>query len=291
MKKVLLFGEIIWDVYPEEKCIGGAPFNFASHLTQLGVNSSLITAVGADEMGEWAKCELAQRHIEGFFSTAAEKYPTGYCLVTLDNKGKPNYELVQNVAYDHIEYSKEQLAELLGHDYDVFYFGTLAQRAAKSHNTLRNILETIPFREIFCDVNVRKPFCSLEAIRTCFEYASILKISREELPYIFEMLLIDEKYTGIPEMDMRAICRHFPKIHFLILTLDSDGAAVYDTVDNRCYFHSALKVDVVSTVGAGDSFGAAFLAAYLNEKMPSECLQAAIERSAYVVSHREAVPQ
>ena len=291
MKKVLSFGEIIWDIYAEEKCIGGAPLNFAAHLAQLGVKSSLLTAVGADEMGERAKQELGERGVEGIFSEAAGKYSTGYCLVTLDDSGKPNYELMQDVAYDHIACSTEQITKLTERNYDAFYFGTLAQRAAESRNTLLHILETIAFGEIFCDVNVRRPFCSLSTMKTCFEHATILKISREELPYIFETLLPNEGYEGIPEIDMRAICRHFPKIRFLVLTLDSDGGAVSDAAKDRYYFQPALKVNVVSTVGAGDSFSAAFLAAYLQGKTPAECLQAAIKLSAYVVSHREAVPQ
>lgn len=279
--KLVTFGEIVWDVYPDRRCIGGAPLNFAAHAAALGAEAYLVSAVGDDELGQAAR-EALHRFGVHDETVATVAYPTGQCRVTLDAAAVPQYCLLDEVAYDHLPAVTEPPVA------DALVFGTLIQRSENNRRVLQQLLAAGQFGEVFCDVNLRAPYYDTHSVEFCLQSATMLKISREELPALASLVFGDAlaDYTA----EARRLATRYPQLRMIIITLDNEGAYVLDTVSGREYRRAAEPVTVVSTVGAGDSFGAAFLVTYFQTHCPKTALEAAVRRSAYVVAHAEAVP-
>ena len=151
--KIIVFGEIIWDVYENERTIGGAPFNFAANLGHLGDDAYLISAVGEDELGKEAFAWLLRHRVKPDL-VQTNRYDTGRCLVTLEGSGIPRYQVLRDVAYDHITADERLLEKVRMLRPEALYFGTLCQRG-NSAEALKALLSSYPFREIFCDINIR----------------------------------------------------------------------------------------------------------------------------------------
>ncbi|MBR3965615.1 MAG: carbohydrate kinase [Clostridia bacterium] len=281
--KILSFGEIIWDVYPDKKCIGGAPLNFAAHAANEGAEVSLLSAVGYDELGMDA-LEIIKKHgVDISLVAVKAAYPTGRCTVTLSERGVPSYKIEENTAYDVIPEPEESKLK----EFDAFAFGSLALRMENNRQTVRKLLERNIAKEIFVDINLRAPFYSKENVVFCLENATILKISDEELQNV-ALTAFGEKLDN--EAAIERILNEFENIKLLILTCGADGSLAYDTENGDVFRCEPKRVEVVSTVGAGDSYGAAFLVSYLSGKTVPECLRRATEVSADVVSRAEALP-
>lgn len=284
--KAIVFGETIWDVFPEEQVIGGAAFNFAAHSSHLGDETYLISAVGKDELGKEAYAKATRHGIKTELIQENE-YPTGACIVTLDEKGIPSYNVLRDVAYDHISADDEMIGKIRDIHADTFYFDTLIQRCEESRRSLVRILDTCEFSEIVCDVNLRKDCFDRDSLSLCMEKATIVKISDEEGHFLYELGLLDADNTDLP----RAVAARYPNVKLVVYTLGGDGSVVLDTASGILYESGKpAKVKVVSTVGAGDCFGATFVSTYLNGGSIPDAIRAATERSNIVVSHREAVP-
>lgn len=288
MSKILSFGEIIWDVYPQKRVIGGAPLNFAAHASLCGAESALISAVGDDELGRAAIGALREYGVrDGYVGVAGA--PTGQCLVTLDERSVPTYRVLSDVAYDLVTLSDAQMGAIRSERFDAFYFGSLSQRALVSRGTLRKLLEVCSFGVVFCDVNLRPGCYSAETVRYCLSNATVIKISAEEEPLLREMGMYGS--VADPLSISQAICARYPKIGTVILTLGKDGSFLYERESGKGFRQPAIGDTVVSTVGAGDSFSAAYLVARLAGKSVEECLRRAAEVSGFVVAHTEAVPR
>lgn len=279
--KVLSFGEVLWDIYPDEKFIGGAPLNFAAHFSQCGGEAYLCSAVGRDELGDTTVKSVQDLGVCTKYLTRSEK-PTGRCLVTLDEMRVPHYDLLDCVAYDDIA-----LPNNAGDSFDVLYFGTLSLRHEKNRETLCRIIEKMHFGEIFVDVNIRKPYISRETAMVAVNHATILKISDEELSLFAELCGFS---TKTPEKIAAEIFDKHPNVSLVLITMGGDGAIAYSAKTKTATFRPAEKVDVVSTVGAGDSFSASFLKCRLDGKSLDECLAFAVKVSGFVVSKMQAVP-
>ena len=185
--KILSFGEILWDIYPDRKCIGGAPLNFAAHLAKHGERVYMLSAVGDDALGHEAIACLGKWGCSAKYVSVLKDRPTGCCLVTLDEQSVPGYELLPDVAYDHIP------LKTVSDRFDLLYFGTLALRSDENFAVLKRLLRENAFPEILVDVNVRAPFCSKASVRFSAERATVLKISAEELPVVADYLEIPYK--------------------------------------------------------------------------------------------------
>ena len=284
--KAVVYGETIWDVFPEEQVIGGAPFNFAAHLAHLENETYLISAVGKDELGEKALA-MAVRHGIKPDLIQENNYPTGACLVTLDEKGIPSYNVLTEVAYDHIEADNAVINTIQTLKTDMFYFNTLIQRSEESKNSLIRILNTCEFPEIMCDINLRKNCFDRDSLTLCMEKATIVKISDEEGHFLYDLGLLEKNETVLPY----AVADRYPNLKLVVYTLGKNGSVVLDTASDVLYESGKpADVKVVSTVGAGDCFGATFASEYLKGGTIPEAIRAATERSNIVVSHREAVP-
>jgi len=276
--KILSFGEIIWDVYKEDKFIGGAPLNLAAHCSKQGANSFMLSAVGNDDLGKDALNKVKSFNVKTDFISVNQEKETGKCIVTLNENGVPSYNVLTDVAYDYIK-APDNTDEL---QFDVFCFGTLALRSSENLETVKSILKNSNIRTIYCDINIRPPFFSDGTILFALENANILKISDEELHYVTNA-------CGLKEL--QDIAEKYNNLEFILLTQGEIGACVYDCKNKITYVENAPKVEVASTVGAGDSFGATFLCEYFKTNDISRSLKKAIKISAFVVSKKEAIPE
>ena len=280
--KVLSFGEIIWDVYPDEKHLGGAPLNFAAHFAKQGGEAYVLSALGDDELGNEALNKLSLWKVNAEYVSVLSGKDTGKCLVTLDKQGVPTYNIVRDSAYDYINCSS------VSDEFDALYFGTLALRNEYNRREISELIKSHSFKEIFVDVNLREPFISRESLMLCMENATVLKISDEELSAVSKILYNTEyDYKNIAT----EISKTFQNIKFIIITLGEKGSYAYDVFNKASFSCDAERVTVASTVGAGDSFSAAFLYKYMSGFDINSCLKTASRISAYVVSKTEAVPE
>lgn len=279
--KILSFGEILWDVYPDEAYIGGAPFNFAAHSVKQGGEAYMLSALGNDELGIKAKSELRKHGVLCDYVTFYDEFETGKCLVTLDENSVPSYNLLNNVAYDFIP------SENVPNIFYVLYFGTLALRSEYNFSSIKSLVKTNSFKEIFVDVNIRAPFYSEDRVRFAVENATMLKISLEELKTVGEILGInaDDYKTFAKEL-----YKNYRNLNCVIITLGPDGAYALDCKTQQDYSCGCNDVKVVSTVGAGDSFSASFLNKYLKGANLTDCLMHATRIAELVVSSAEAIP-
>lgn len=287
-KRILSVGEIIWDVYPESREIGGAPLNFASHCAICGADGLLLSAVGNDELGTEALAFLEHVGVDARFVDRVDA-PTGQCTVTLDAQGVPHYCIEPDVAYDRISLSPA-LREFVKAGVDACAFGTLIQRTPAARETVRELLRIGRFKEIFCDVNLRPNSFDAESILLCTENATVLKLSREEEPTLRQLGLYAAD-SDAPEALLHAIANRFPNLHTVLLTDGKNGAYALLRRENVILHEGAHDLGpVLSTVGAGDSFGASWLVSYLQGDAPAVSLYKAAERSGHVVARREAIP-
>lgn len=280
--KILSFGEIIWDIYDSGPVIGGAPLNFAANCAGLGAECYMLSAVGSDRLGKASLQKLKEFGVNTDFVTVSDR-PTGYCSVTLDRHKVPHYDIADDVAYDHISLGENVLRER----FDWLYFGTLAQRSGNNAASVRRLVSDGDFGGIFCDVNLRAPFFDRQSLLLCLNSAAVLKVSREELKVFTETAF----GTGVadPKAAAKLICANAPNIKALIITLDSDGAMAYDAVRRTICTKPAVKTEVVSTVGAGDGFSAAFICSYSKSRNIETALADAAVFASKVVSVKEAV--
>lgn len=277
-------GEALWDCLPEGKKIGGAPANFAYHVSQFGFDSRVISAVGQDANGEEILDVFQQRKLKSVIEQVP--YPTGTVQVTLDAVGVPQYEIKEGVAWDNIPFTDE-LRNLALRTRAVC-FGSLAQRSVVSRNTINRFLDTMPDIEgqlkIF-DINLRQNFYTKEVLCESMQRCNILKINDEELVTISRIF----GYPGIDLQDKCWILLAKYNLKMLILTCGTNGSYVF--TPGEVSFQETPKVPVADTVGAGDSFTAAFTASILNGMPVPEAHKLAVEVSAYVCTQSGAMPE
>ena len=282
--KSIIFGEVIWDVYPHKKSIGGAPFNFGAHLSLLGNEVYLITAVGKDTPGDDAITEMQKYGIETCLVTKND-FPTGQCTVTLDENKVPSYYVHDDTAYDNIHITDDMIEKIKEIDADVFYFNTLIQRNGVSKKSLLEILKKCTFKEIFCDINIREGCFDHDSLLLCMEKATTIKISDEEIHYIYDMGILDKSAITLSD-----ICKAFQNIETLVFTKGAKGSEVYDATEDKTYYSQDIpKVEVLSTVGAGDSYGATFLDSVMKGESIDEAIVKATQKSARVVASYESI--
>lgn len=276
-------GEVLWDILPEGKKLGGAPCNFAYHVGQFGLNSCAVSAVGGDELGRAIIENLDSKHIKHHIATVA--YPTGTVNVEIDANGVPQYEIRQDVAWDNIPYTAE-LERLAAHT-RVVCFGSLARRSAVSRTTIERFLDAMPTDEgrlVVFDVNLRQDFYTRATLADSLERCNVLKINDEEL-------VIVSRLFGLPGIDLDETCRTILKrynLEILILTCGVNGSYVF--TPQGVSFRPTPKVEVADTVGAGDSFTASFIASILLGRSIEEAHRKAVEVSAYVCTCHGAMP-
>ena len=276
-------GEALWDVLPEGKKLGGAPANFAYHVSQFGLNSRVVSAVGQDKLGTEILDNFREKRLQGIIETVP--YPTGTVQVTLDNEGVPCYDIKEGVAWDNIPYTEE--LDQLARQTQAICFGSLAQRSIVSRETIARFLDTMPDTpdtlKIF-DINLRQSFYTKEILCDSFSRCNVLKINDEELVTVSRLF----GYPGIDLQDKCWILLAKYNLKMLILTCGVNGSYVF--TPGHVSFVETPTVQVADTVGAGDSFTAAFTAAIIRGRSVREAHQLAVDTSAYVCTQQGAMP-
>lgn len=282
-QSVIGIGEALFDVLPEGKKLGGAPANFAYHVSQFGIESCAVSAKGDDELGKELIAELDVHHLNYQIETV--DYPTGTVQVSLDANGIPAYDIKEGAAWDNMPFTPA--LEEKAKNCTAVCFGSLAQRSEVSRNTIHRFLDTMPDEEgrykVF-DINLRQGFFTKEIITESIKRCNILKINDEELITI-------SRIFGYPGIDLQNKCWLLLgkyNLKMLILTCGVNGSYVF--TPGEVSFIETPKVEVADTVGAGDSFTGAFVASILRGKSVREAHELAVKVSAYVCTQNGAMP-
>lgn len=277
---VVGIGELLWDVLPTGKRAGGAPVNFVYHATQMGAEGYAISAVGNDVAGTEIIQELDKNHIISSYISTVE-HPTGSVMVELKD-GIPAYTIIEGVAWDHIPLTQDGI-DLMKRA-DAVCFGTLAQRAPESRETLRTLLSYMaPDALRFFDINLRQSYYSKDLIESLLEQANVFKINDEELDLLRSMYQLE----GTTEEICRQLIETYD-LRYLILTAGAEFSAVYSPTEVSTI--PTPRVKVADTVGAGDSFSGAFVYSLLTGKSLREAHQKAVEVAAFVCTESGAWP-
>ena len=278
---VVGLGEILWDVFQNEAKLGGAPANFAFHVGQFGFHTLAISAIGNDELGDKTIEQLNAKGLKSILSRV--QYPTGRVLVSLNKEGIPTYDIKENAAWDNMPFTDDMLH--VAQRCKAVCWGTLAQRSEVSRASIYKFLINTPkdCLKIF-DINLRLHFYNKDIIEQGLTYCNILKLNDDEL-------VVLSQFMDCSGLDSETICRLILErynISILILTCGTKGSYVFTA--NIKSVQNTPKVNVADTVGAGDSFTAAFCSSILKGASIVYAHRLAVEVSAYVCSQHGAMP-
>lgn len=286
--KLLSFGEILWDIVNSKEFLGGAPFNLAAHAAMCGEQCAVISCLGKDQRGVKALKEAQKMRIDCRYVLEHSIYPTGTVNAVISKSGQPEYVIHGPVAYDFIELSDSKIDEIVEYKFDVFCFGTLAQRNETSRQSLMRLLERLDksVTRIFCDVNLRQNFYSPDILKESLNACDILKLNDEEVATLAQLLFDN------PQMIVHDFCEKIScemGIEEIVVTMGEKGAAIF----NRDGFETIQghKVEVADTIGTGDAFSAIFLYKRLTGSRSFDAAMTANRVGAFVASQRGAIPQ
>ncbi len=279
---VISLGELLWDLLPQGKRVGGAPANFAYNAQENGAESYVISAVGEDDLGNELINEVEKANIKHIIQR--NTWPTSTVDVALRN-GIPEYTIVQNIAWDHIVYTDE-LADIVSKA-DAICFGTLSLRSKETHDTVLELLKhTKPGAMKFFDINIRSNYYSKDLIEALLKEATVFKLNDSELLLLRDMFDIRE--TSDDEA-----CKWFQNhydLDYVILT----GGSTFSTIiakDGESSTYTTPHVEVNDTVGAGDSFSGTFAARILEGYSLKDAHRYAVNTAAYVCTQAGAWPK
>lgn len=279
---VVGLGELLWDILPDGKKLGGAPANFIYHVCQTGINGYVISSVGDDENGQELIHELQSKQLNTAYIGVDKTKPTGTVTVALDSFGNPSYSINEQVAWDFIELTAEN--KNLMKSAHAVCFGSLAQRSDGSKNTIQKLLlNTSPDCIRVFDINLRKQYYSHETIVSSLKLANVLKINEDELKILSSLEHIEGSETEV----MNTLLGRYA-LNLIALTR-GDKDSILLTKDGISILESP-KIQVVDTVGAGDSFTAALVTGLLKGMSIREIHKSAIELSAWVCTQSGATP-
>ena len=248
-------GEILFDIYPNHKRLGGAPLNFIYHVKKLTDNGNIISRVGKDVLGNKAVNDLKHSGLSFDFIQHDNLHPTGMAIVHLDDSGIPNFKIDVDSAYDFIEMNDEN-ENLIIADTDCLYFGTLAQRSELSRKTIQSFFNR--GLKYFADLNLRQNFYNEEVLISSLKAADFIKVNYEEMHILNDVLLQNEYNT---EKVAYELMEKF-EISMITVTRGKDGSSIFE--NGKRYDHSNVDVKVVDTTGAGDAFAAVLCVGYLH---------------------------
>jgi len=263
-KTVLALGEILWDILPAERLLGGAPANFCHRLRQLGVNARMVSRVGEDQLGHDLLAGLEALDFDLSLVQRDPLHPTGTVDVTLSSDGEPTYVINTRVAYDYLEPTPDLLKAAASTN--LICFGTLVQRSEKARSTVCAILDAAPQATKFLDINLRKNCYSADTVRRSLERADILKLNTIEVGVIADLLNISAQ---TPHEFAAHIIEQF-KVDTVLVTLGANGVYAASSHGESCTV-PGVSISVVDTIGSGDSFAAGFVYKRLLSAPLEEC--------------------
>ena len=287
MNKPLIvgLGEIVWDCLPQGRKLGGAPVNFAYHCARLGAESYPVSAVGKDALGEETLAACRSYGLDTSYIQRSE-LPTSRVLVSLDAAGVPCYEIVEGVAWDALS-ADPGVLDLVSRA-DAICWGSLAQRSEISRRSVQSVLAAAgPSCLKVFDINLRQHFYSRDVIESSLRFADILKLNEDELPVVASMFAFGPANPTDPADAIAGIIRLFG-LKYLIYTCGAAFSEVWSP-EGLISHMPTPAVEVVDTVGAGDSFTAAFVTCILAGKSPIEAHQKAVQVSAWICTRSGAI--
>jgi fructokinase len=282
---ILVIGEILFDLFPNYKRLGGAPFNFAYHLKNFGFDVRFVSKIGRDDAGKEIlhKLELARFNLDDIQTD--EVHPTGSVNVQLDKHGGPRFDIISDVAYDYIDFIPEYHSNLIN-TAQMVYFGTLVQRSKSGFENLQAFVShNDPEALNFYDINLRPGCHSNVIIENSLPKTDILKLNSEELDKLRQMLFLD---LNKDELVGRLMEKY--AISSVALTKGESGSELF--TDQGCFSSEpAEAITVVDTVGAGDAYAAMLAAGLLGKWRPEEILERALLFASRVCEIKGAIPE
>jgi len=265
-KKIAAFGELLWDLLPSGKVLGGAPANFIYRINSFGDDGTLLSKVGNDKAGRDAREAIKKLGLSDENIQTDYEFSTGSVKVKIDAHGNPDFNIITDVAYDHIEINAEMIDAFT--EADCVCFGTLVQRYGISKNTLRELIHEAPDVVKFLDINLRKKCYTAASVEESLRMTNILKANDEEL-------LITKELLGLKGENLKDLAREVLKtfnIKIILCTLGSNGAFCL-TQDDVFHYDPGYQISLGDTVGAGDAFSAGFVHYYMNGESIEESLR------------------
>lgn len=279
--KFVSFGEVLWDVFPTHKKIGGAPLNVALRLQSLGNEVTMISSVGNDGRGEKLLDYIESNGVNTDFIEISDTFKTGKVKVMLNDKGSASYDIKFPRAWDYIKV--DQKANELVKNADAFLYGSLAARNDESRESLLNLLNHAAYK-VF-DLNLRSPYYTKEVLIELMNHADFIKFNDDELYEVSQYL--GSKFYGM-EQNIRYISE-VTQTKQICVTKGHHGAVLLD--DDKFYYNSGYQIKVIDTVGAGDSFLAALISQLFQKKPPQEAIDFACAVGALVAQSEGANPE
>lgn len=280
MSRVVSFGEILWDKLPSGKAPGGAPLNFAYRLNSFQNSLSIISKVGDDSLGKELLEFLNKNGLDTEHIQISKNYKTGEVNVSIDKNGIADYDILNPVAWDDISLNLKN--KELTKNSSVFIFGSLICRNTISRRTLKELLKIAPFK--LFDINLRSPYYNMNLIEELMLSSDFIKFNYEEIEEI-STIYINKKATL---ENMIETISEKTKTKNICVTMGEKGACYY--TNNSFYYQDGFKINVLDTVGAGDSFLATLVEGILNKTKPQEILKKACAVAALVASKEGATP-
>ena len=285
MKKFTIagIGELLWDVLPDVEVIGGAPVNYAYHVTALGGKGIPITTIGRDDRGERALAELKKCGVDSRAISISDEFVTGYVAITVDEEGKASYLFPKELAWDHLMVN--EYADNLCSTLDAVCFGSLAQRSEHSRRVIYGYLDRLrPETVKVFDINLRQDFYSRQVIEASLLRTDILKLNEEELPVLAGLLGMQ----GSSDQWLSAVIKKY-KLKMAILSRGEGGSLLL--TPDKSSEHPGIVTHVEDTIGAGDSFTAAATIGYLQGLALGDINEQANRVAAYVCSQQGGMPE
>lgn len=264
--KIAAFGELLWDLLPNGKVLGGAPANFIYRINSFGDEGTLLSKVGNDKAGREAREALKRLGVSDENIQTDYEFPTGSVRVKIDEKGNPDFNIITDVAYDHIEINAEMMDAFS--QADCVCFGTLVQRYGISKNTLRELIHESSDVVKFLDINLRRNCYTATTIEDSLRMTNILKTNDDELLITKDLLGL--KQDSLKDLAQEVIEKY--NLDILLCTLGSNGAFCL-TSDDIFHYDPGYQISLGDTVGSGDAFSAGFVHYYMNGFPIEEALQ------------------
>jgi fructokinase len=276
---ILALGEILWDLLPGGKQLGGAPANFAYHAAQLGADARVISAVGDDELGREILARLGTLGLDTSTIRIDDRFPTGTVGVSVDAAGQPTYTIHENAAWDRISPNRAVLD--LDARADCVCFGTLAQRGKVSRLSIIALLDHAPPTALrIFDVNFRQHYYDRHIVVRSLRRTSVLKINDDEMP----------RLTALLEVGDADLFDQYPSLELIALTRGARGSLLLTRDGARHEHPGHPAAPLADTIGAGDAFTAALAVGLLAKRPLPEINDAANRLAAYVCTRPGATP-
>ncbi|MFH1195577.1 MAG: carbohydrate kinase [bacterium] len=278
--RITAIGEILWDVYPDRKRLGGAPFNFIYHIWKLSGAGNFISSIGSDEYGKEILDFLNSKGFPTEYISVDIEHPTGTVQVKIKEDKTPSFKISSECCYDYLR-ADEKTIDLVENKTDLLYFGTLAQRSEISRNTMKSLKDkNIKY---FCDVNLRHDFFSKEMIEEALHVCDVIKLNAEELDKLIKILILSpDRKIAVNQLMNKY------NIKLIAVTLGEEGAYLH--LGNEENHYKSKSTSVIDTVGAGDAFAAVLCLGYLGSMELEKINKLANEFAAGICQTEGAIP-